>query len=61
MVWGGGTIPAERVIDLMNVVAARFFDAWLRDGPLPEFDRAMYPELVVEQRNQTSMADQPSP
>jgi predicted dienelactone hydrolase len=41
-----GPIEGERVIALTNVVALRFFDAYLRGGPKPRFDE--FPELAVK-------------
>ena len=41
-----GTIDGGRAIDIMNVVAARFFDAYLRDDSAPEFSAADLPEVT---------------
>ena len=42
-----GTIAAERIIEITNAVALRFFDAYLRGGPKPRFD-GEFPELTVD-------------
>jgi hypothetical protein len=46
--WMGvtGSISAERVIEVANVVSLRFFDAYLRGGPRPRFGDG-FPELTV--------------
>ena len=47
--WAGitGSIAAERIVAITQVVALRFFDAYLRSGPKPRFDGDL-PELTVE-------------
>jgi len=47
--WFGitGSIAAERVIEITNVVALRFFDAYLGGGPKPRFD-GEFPELTID-------------
>jgi predicted dienelactone hydrolase len=40
-----GDIAGERMLEITNAVALQFFDAYLRDGPLPPF--AELPELAV--------------
>jgi len=47
--WFGltGSIAAERVIEITNTVALRFFDSYLRGAPKPRFD-GEFPELTVE-------------
>src|SRR6478736_3855186 len=42
-----GSIDAGRVVEIANVVALRFFDAYLRDGPKPRFSPQHFPELQV--------------
>ena len=41
-----GTIDGRRAIDIMNVVAARFFDAYVRGDARPEFSAADLPEIT---------------
>lgn len=48
--WLGITGPIEggRVIEIMNVVSGRFFDAWLRDGRAGDLDFAEFPDISAE-------------
>jgi dienelactone hydrolase len=48
-----GPIPSERVIEIMNAVELRFFDAYLRGGPKPRFD-GEFPELTVEMNDRAA-------
>lgn len=50
MKWLGlnGSIEAERVIEIVNHVSLRFFDAYVRGRDEPRFDRDEFPELRVE-------------
>jgi hypothetical protein len=40
-----GTIDGNRVIDIMNVVATRFFDAYLRDDSAAGLEPEGFPEV----------------
>jgi predicted dienelactone hydrolase len=42
-----GEIGGKRVTEVTNAVSQRFFDAYLRSGPRPDFE-AGFPELTVE-------------
>jgi predicted dienelactone hydrolase len=49
MKWIGanGPIAPERAVEVVNAVALSFFDAYLRNGSSPHFDRQRFPELHV--------------
>jgi hypothetical protein len=40
-----GTIEGERVIDIMNVLSRRFFDAYVRGGAASKLEPEGFPEL----------------
>ena len=42
-----GAIEGERVIDIMNVLSRRFFDAYVRGGAAPELEPDGFPELSI--------------
>lgn len=44
---GFSRIRGERMIQVMNAVSLSFFDAYLREGPVPEFNSETYPDLSV--------------
>ena len=56
MKWLGANGPIDpwRVTDIVNTVSLSFFDAYLRDGPKPRFDRKVFPELRVTMNDQAS-------
>lgn len=43
-----GPIEGQRVIEIMNRVSRRFFDAYLRGAGEPTFESAEFPELSIE-------------
>jgi predicted dienelactone hydrolase len=56
MKWLGanGPIEAARMMNIVNTVSQRFFDAHLRGGPKPRFDIEEFPELRVTMNNRSS-------
>ena len=54
MKWLGanGPIDAMRAVDIVNAVSLTFFDAYLRDRPMPRFDAREFPELRVTTNDQ---------
>jgi predicted dienelactone hydrolase len=48
-----GSIDGARAVEIMNVVATQFFDAYLRDSAAPTFDLERFPEL----RTQTNLIE----
>jgi predicted dienelactone hydrolase len=42
-----GEIAPRRAIEVVNAVALRFFDAYLREGAPPRFDAEEFPELQI--------------
>jgi predicted dienelactone hydrolase len=56
MKWLGanGPIDPMRVVDIVNAVSLKFFDAYLRDGPKPRFGAQEFPELRVTMNSRAS-------
>lgn len=55
-----GAIAAERMIEIINAVSLRFFDAYLRGAPHPRFD-GEFPELTVQTNESASRPAAPPP
>ena len=49
---GGEGIASQRAIQVVNAVALKFFDAYLRDASLPRIDIEIFPELEISMNAQ---------